>query len=85
MWELLQAQQVMPPHRNPFKAATVVRAPGSEDACVEWSCSSCFMYAVRGRVEGAPPLPQGDDATLQKALKKLAKLHRETQKPSPVP
>ena len=43
------------------------------------------MYAVRGRVEGAPPLPPGDDATLQKALKKLAKLHRETQKPSPVP
>ena len=63
-----------------------MRAPGSAgstEAGVEWSCSSCFLYAVRGRTEGAPPLVEGP--TLRSALKKLAKQHKKTQTPSEVP
>ena len=66
-----------------MKAATIVRAPDSEKSAnggVEWSCSSCFFYAVRGRTEGAPPLVEGP--ALLSALKKLAKHHKKTQTPS---
>ena len=84
VWQLLGAQLVLQPAKNPFKAATIVREPGSE-ARVEWSCSSCYMYAVRGRAADAKALPPADDAVLQRALKKLAKHHRETQRPSEVP
>ena len=68
------------------KQITIVRAPGSEKSAnggVEWSCSSCFLYAVRGRTEGAPPLVEGP--ALHSALKKLAKHHKKTQMPSEVP
>ena len=74
------------PDPNPLKAATIVRAPDSEKSAnggVEWSCSSCFFYAVRGRTEGAPPLVEGP--ALLSALKKLAKHHKKTQTPSEVP
>ena len=63
-----------------------MRAPDSEKSAnggVEWSCSSCFFYAVRGRTEGAPPLVEGP--ALLSALKKLAKHHKKTQTPSEVP
>lgn len=81
--ELLGAALVLPPRQNPFKAATVVRED-QRDRC-EWSCSSSFMYAVRGRVEGAQPLPPPGDAALEKALRELAKKHKRTQVPSTVP
>lgn len=86
VFQLLGAQLVLKPQRSPFKAATIVRAPSSEKSAnggVEWSCSSCFLYAVRGRTEGAPPLVEGP--TLLSALKKLAKHHKKTQMPSEVP
>ena len=86
VFQLLGAQLVLKPQRSPFKAATIVRAPGSEKSAnggVEWSCSSCFLYAVRGRTEGAPPLVEGP--ALLSALKKLAKHHKKTQTPSEVP
>ena len=86
VFKLLQARLVSSPQRCPFKAATIVRAPSSERSAnggVEWSCSSCYLYAVRGRTEGAPPLVEGP--TLLSALKKLAKQHKKTQTPSEVP
>ena len=52
-------------------------------ACVDWSCSSYLLYAVRGRAKGAQPLVEGPE--LSRALKKLAKQHKETQTPSEVP
>ena len=72
------------PTRNPFKAATIVREPGVEaGAPGEWSCSSIFLYAVHGRRDDAPPLPQKGE--LEKMLGPLAQQLRETQTPSPVP
>jgi len=81
--ELLGANVILPPRRNPFKAATVVREDAREQC--EWSCSSSFLYAVQGRAEGASPLPPAGDEALESALKKLAKRHKRTQVPSSVP
>ena len=81
--ELLRANVVLPPRRNPFKAATVVREDERERC--EWSCSSSFFYAVQGRTEGAPPLPPAGDGALEDALRKLAKKHKRTQTPTEVP
>jgi hypothetical protein len=81
---MLRANVVLPPRRNPFKAATVVRE--SEAALCEWSCSSCYLYAVQGLTAGVPCLPDpGDEGKLRDQLRTLAKDHRRTQKPSPVP
>ena len=83
--QLLGAEVVIEPSRNPFKAATVVRE--SDEARCEWSCSSCYLYAVCGRAEGAAPLPT-DAAGMERlsaALRKLAKKLARTQTPSAVP
>ena len=86
--KLLHAQVVLPPQRNPFKAATVVRESHELDKC-EWSCSSCFLYAVCGREEGAPSLPPPGDAAaleeLKKLVRKTGKMLAQTQTPSAVP
>ena len=89
IWKtLLRAQIVLPPMKNPFKAATVVRESNDVDVC-EWSCSSCYTYAVCGREDGAPPLPREGDAKaeeeLKKTLRKLGKTLAQTQQQSPVP
>ena len=93
--QLLKAEFVLPPQKNPFKAATVVRE-SDDDAC-EWSCSSCYVYAVCNRVDGAAPLPPGSKAAtahvsggramdeLRETLKKLAKQLARTQTVSKVP
>ena len=68
-------------------AATVVRESNELERC-EWSCSSCFLYAVCGREEGAPPLPPpgpGGEEELKKSLKKVGKALARTQTPSAVP
>jgi hypothetical protein len=87
IFQLLQAELVLPPRRCPFKAATVVRESDAERC--EWSCSSCFMYAICGRAEGATPLPppgKSDQLTeLRKRLKKMARKLSQTQTPSEVP
>ena len=85
IFQTLHAELILPPRRNPFKAATVVRESDAERC--EWSCSSCFMYAVCGRQEGAPPLPKpgADLSDLRKALKKMAKKLSQTQTVSVVP
>ena len=54
----------------------------------EWSCSSCYVYAVQGREPGAAPLPTPADAAagdLGEKLRKLAERLRETETPSPMP
>ncbi|KAL1521167.1 hypothetical protein AB1Y20_022720 [Prymnesium parvum] len=79
---LLRARLALPPVENPFRAATVVRED-SRAAC-EWSCSSCYYYAVCGAEEGAR-LPPAVDAKLEAALRQLAKKHKRTQVPSRVP
>jgi len=81
--ELLRANVIVPPRLNPFKAATVVREDDREQC--EWSCSSSFLYVVRGRTDGALPLPPPGDEALENALRKLAKKHKRTQVPSQVP
>lgn len=78
---LLSAQLVLQPRHNPFKAATVVRE-GPAEIC-EWSCSSCYVYAVCGREEGARPLPPM--AELLKSMRKLGKQLGRTQQASKVP
>lgn len=86
VFKMLGARTVLAPHANPFKAASIVHEPGEPGAKqLEWSCSSSFVYAVQGREEDAEPLPPSDDAALLSALRKLAKRHRETQVPSPMP
>lgn len=81
--ELLRANVIVPPQKNPFKAATVVREDAREKC--EWSCSSSYIYAVCGRTQGAPALPPDGDQNLENALRKLAKRHKRTQEPSEVP
>lgn len=85
IFNTLHAELILPPQRNPFKAATVVRE--SDAAKCEWSCSSCFYYAVCGRADDAPPLPKpgADLGDLRKALKKMAKKLSQTQTVSAVP
>ena len=85
IFNTLHAELILPPQRNPFKAATVVRE-SDEEKC-EWSCSSCFYYAVCGRADGAPPLPKpgADLSDIRKALKKMAKKLSQTQTVSAVP
>lgn len=94
--QLLHAKLVLAPRPNPFKAATVVRENDGDDATgdgderappkgEEWSCSSCYVYAVQGRKPDAPALPPDAEAALQPALKKLAARLRATCTPSPVP
>ena len=85
LFQTLHAEMILPPSRNPFKAATVVRE--SDAAKCEWSCSSCYTYAICGRTEGAPPLPppESDLGELKKAVKKMAKKLNQTQTPSAVP
>ena len=55
----------------------------------EWSCSSCFVYALCGRTDDAPPLPTPPDAgryaELVTKLKKLGKHLARTQTISQVP
>jgi len=87
VWELLGARMLMAPQRNPFKAATIVHEPpASVLAHPEWSCSSCFVYAICGRKEKAPALPElGRETQLEKQLLKLACEHKRTQEPSPMP
>ena len=86
---MLHAQLVLPPRRNPFKAATVVRESDAERC--EWSCSSCYLYAVCGQgtegAKAAPPLPPpGDPCTELKAeLRRVAKKLAQTQTVSVVP
>ena len=81
---LLGANVALRPQRNPFKAATIVREPGAEPGAPgEWSCSSIYLYAVHGRRDDAPPLPE--QANLEAVLGTLAQQLRETQTPSPVP
>ena len=79
---------MLPPRKNAFKAATVVRESTDVEVC-EWSCSSCYMYAVCGREEGAPALPAAGDSTaleeLKRSLRKLGKKLAQTQTPSAVP
>jgi len=86
--QLLDASFVLPPCKSPFKAATIVRESNDVQAC-EWSCSSCYVYAVRGRNEGAVALPEpGSEAMEQKLVPKLmtlAKRLAQTQTVSPVP
>jgi len=88
---LLRARTLIAPQRNPFKAATIVHAPPVDaDALAnlnpEWSCSSCFLYAICGREDGALPLPEpGNEAVLERDLLRLACEHRKTQTPSPMP
>ena len=84
VWQLLRANFVLKPMRNPFKAASIVHEPGSSHK-PEWSCSSCFLYAIRGCADGAQPPPAGREATLHDALHKLAKKHKRTQTPSDMP
>eukprot|EP00962_Isochrysis_galbana_P023298 scaffold7011_cov112-Isochrysis_galbana.AAC.28 len=74
VWELLHARFLISPQRNPFKAATIVHEPRADaSADPEWSCSSCFLYAVCGRDEGAPPLPApGGEGQLERKMLKLA-------------
>ena len=89
IWKtLLQASLVLPPQRNPFKAATVVRESNDLEIC-EWSCSSCFVYALCGREEGAPALPALSDKNgieeLKKKLRKMGKALAQSQQPSAVP
>ena len=88
MKSVLHAQLVLPPSRNPFKAATVVRETHESDVC-EWSCSSCFLYAVCGRDEGAPALPAAGDREAEEELKRtlrtMGKMLAKTQTPSAVP
>ena len=85
--QLLAAEMVLPPMRNPFKAATIVRESDSERC--EWSCSSCFLYAIRGRSIDTPALPGPTDADgmsqLVANLNRLAKQLSHTQKVTPVP
>ncbi|KAL3902520.1 MAG: hypothetical protein SGPRY_012036, partial [Prymnesium sp.] len=81
VWQLLHANLILPPTPNPFKAATVVREDARERC--EWSCSSCFVYAICGRTTDAPPM--ASDEELQSALRKLARKHKRTQTPSDVP
>jgi len=85
--QLLDATFVLPPRMSPFKAATVVRE--SDDEHCEWSCSSCYLYAICGRKEGAPPLPEaGSGAMEQQLVPKLMKLAKglaQTQTVSKVP
>jgi len=87
--QLLKAELILPPQKSPFKAATVVRE--SEDERCEWSCSSCYLYAVCGRTDGAPPLPATDRADaegmpeLKEKMKKAAKQLAKTQTVSIVP
>ena len=85
IFQSLNAELVLPPQKNPFKAATVVREDGRERC--EWSCSSCYMYAVCGRTDDAPSLPPpgSDLAELKKSIKKVAKKLAQTQQPSTVP
>jgi hypothetical protein len=87
VWELLHARSLIAPQRNPFKAATIVHEPPPEaSGHPEWSCSSCFLYAVCGRDQGAPPLPApGAERELEREVLKLACEHKRTQKPSPMP
>lgn len=87
VWELLHARSLVAPQRNPFKAATIVHEPKADaSADPEWSCSSCFLYAVCGRDEGAPPPPApGDERELERKLLKLACDHKRTQRPSSMP
>jgi hypothetical protein len=89
IWKtLMHAQFVLPPQQCPFKAATVVRESNDLDVC-EWSCSACYLYAVCGCEEGAPPLPAASDAAgeerLKKTLRALGKKLAQTQTPSRVP
>ena len=87
--QILRAELVLPPQRSPFKAATVVRESDAEKC--EWSCSSCYLYAVCGRVDGAPPLPASSMpgaegmAELVAKVKKAAKALARTQTVSSVP
>ena len=85
IWQNLHAELVLPPRRNPFKAATVVRESDAERC--EWSCSSCYLYVLCGRAEGAPKLPApGADLTeIRKAIKRIAKKLSQTQAPTQVP
>lgn len=89
IWKtLLHASLVLPPVRNPFKAATVVRESNDVEVC-EWSCSSCFAYAVCGCEDDSPPLPAPADAAaleeLKRRLRKMGKTLAQTQTPSAVP
>lgn len=85
LFQNLHASLVLPPRRNPFKAATVVRE--SDAAKCEWSCSSCYLYAVCGRDEGSPalPAPGADLSELKRSIKKVAKKLAQTQTVSAVP
>jgi hypothetical protein len=86
IWKtLLGADFVLAPQKSPFKAATVVRE--SDDERCEWSCSSCYFYAICGRAEDAAPLP-ANDAGKRSLVEKLIKLGKQlarTQTVSPVP
>ena len=72
--QLLQAELILPPAQSPFKAATVVRESDA-DKC-EWSCSSSYVYAICGRVDGAPPLPATSSLTSEPMQALLAKMKR---------
>ena len=64
-----------------------MREDDTEEVC-EWSCSSCYLYALCGRVPDAPPLPKPATpgmVELREALKKLAKQLAKTQQCSKVP
>ena len=72
--------------------ATAVRC--GADSCAgndsgrqpEWSCSSCYVYAVQGSDPDAAALPAPESAArgeLGGKLRKLAERLRETETPSP--
>ena len=90
IWKsLLHAAIILPPAKNPFKAATVVRESNDLDKC-EWSCSACYLYAICGREPDAPgELPAADDLKgfeeLKKATRQMGKMLAKTQQPSAVP
>ena len=88
IWKnLLHASVILPPAKNPFKAATVVRESNDVDKC-EWSCSACYIYAVCGREADAPNTLPTDAAGLEelkKATRKMGRMLAQTQQPSVVP
>jgi len=88
VFKTLHAHFALKPQRNPFKAATIVHEPGDGPRS-EWSCSSCFVYAVHGCEDGGPMPPAPGSASsvgaLRRKLKRFAQSHLQTQTPSPMP
>lgn len=89
--KLLKCRTVLPPLKNPFEAATVVKEPGETrdedgDLRVEWSRSSAYVYAVRGLEHvAAARVAASDPAKLEQAVLALAAKLRQTQVVSKVP